>query len=199
MEDITAESCVQALLHGWIARYGVPGDIVTDRGAQFKSSLWQGLGRLLGIQCSNMTAYHPQANGLVERLHRQLKAALMAREQQTNWMTHLPMVLLGIRSAWRKELDCSPTELVFGTTLHLPGEFVESSPTTLPDHDFLHQLRAQMNKITPTQTAHHSTIQRANVTSRSFSCVYPTGCESSPTHSTVSRAIQSAKERRKVF
>ena len=77
--DISADTCIQALMHGWISRYGVPGDIVADRGAQFTSSLWRRLSELFGIKCSNTTAYHPQANGMIERVHRQLKAALMAR------------------------------------------------------------------------------------------------------------------------
>ena len=126
---------------------------MTDRGAQFRSSLWQGLGRLMGIKCTNMTAYHPQANGLVERL----KASLMAREQSTNWMKHLLMALLGIRSAWRPELGGSPAELVFGTSLHLPGEFVEGTGNSFPDHDFLSRLKTQMNSLTPSQTVHHGT------------------------------------------
>ena len=84
LPDITTDTCVRALLLHWIARYGVPGDIVADRGAQFTSSLWRRLHDLFGIQCNNTTAYHPAANGLVERLHRQLKAALMARDEEAN-------------------------------------------------------------------------------------------------------------------
>ena len=78
LADITADSCVEGLLHGWIARYRVPDDLVADRGAQFTSALWWQVHDLFGISCSNTTAYHPQANGMIERIHRQLKAALMA-------------------------------------------------------------------------------------------------------------------------
>ena len=105
---------LRALLLHWIARYGVPSDIVADRGAQFTASLWRKLCELFGIQTNTTTAYHPQGNGMVERLHRQLKAAIMAREEKADWMEHLPLVLLGIRSAWRADLDGSPTELTFG-------------------------------------------------------------------------------------
>ena len=76
------------------------------------SDLWKQLSELLGIKINMTTAYHPMANGLVERLHQQLKASIMARSATANWMEHLPMVLLGIRSAWRTELECSPAELV---------------------------------------------------------------------------------------
>ena len=53
----------------------------------------------------------------------------MARaEFDTSWMHHLPMVLLGIRTAWRTDLDCSPSELVYWTTLTVPGLLVGDSP-----------------------------------------------------------------------
>ena len=42
---------------------------------------------------------HPQANGIVERFHRQLKAALKARLVGPEWIDELPLVLLGLRSA----------------------------------------------------------------------------------------------------
>ena len=35
----------------------------------------------------------------------------------------LPLVLLGIRSVLRQDLQCSVAELVYGTSLRLPGEF----------------------------------------------------------------------------
>ena len=37
---ITAELVAQAFLNGWIARFGIPFNIITDRGRQFKSKLW---------------------------------------------------------------------------------------------------------------------------------------------------------------
>ena len=116
----------QALIRHWISKFDVPGDITSDRGRQFTSQLWQDLNRLLGIASHNTTAYHAQANGLIERMHRQLKAALECRLKGTNWMNELPMVMLGIRTAWREDINCSPAQLVYGTDLHLPGAFFEA-------------------------------------------------------------------------
>ena len=79
LPDAHASTCVSALLYHWVARFGVPEDIVSDRGRQFTSNLWSELNKLLGIDTNTTTAYHPQANGMVERLHQQLKAALKAR------------------------------------------------------------------------------------------------------------------------
>ena len=76
LPNITAPTVAQAFVSGWIARFGTPSTITTDRGAQFESDLFAQLMRLLGSHRVRTTAYHPAANGLVERFHRQLKAGL---------------------------------------------------------------------------------------------------------------------------
>ncbi|GFN96959.1 Pol polyprotein [Plakobranchus ocellatus] len=73
LPDAHASTCATALLYHWMARFGVPEDITSDKGRQFTSSLWTQLIHLLGVEANTTTAYHPQANGMVERLHRQLK------------------------------------------------------------------------------------------------------------------------------
>ena len=155
LAEIKAEDCAKAFLHQWISRYGVPGDITSDRGRQFTSQLWSSLNNLLGISTNNTTAYHPQANGLVERMHRQLKAALKARLNSPTWMTELPMVMLGIRTAWREDIDCSPADLVYGTSLHLPGEFFQAPRTSTLPPGFLHDLQETMQSVLPTKPNYH--------------------------------------------
>ena len=60
--------------------------------------------KLLGTKRICTTAYLPIANGLVERFHRQLKAALKVQPNADNRVDHLPMVLLGIRTALKEDL-----------------------------------------------------------------------------------------------
>ena len=82
--------------------------------------------KLLGTKRIPTTAYHPIANGLVERFHHQLKSALKAKPMANiyYWADHQPMVLLGIRTALKEDLHCTAAELVYGTALRLPAEFV---------------------------------------------------------------------------
>ena len=157
MADATAASCARALISHHIARFGVPADITSDRGPQFTSNLWTALWTLLGAQLHRTTAYHPQANGVVERLHRQLKAALKARLVGPAWMDELPLVLLGLRSAPKEDLGCAPAELVYGTTIRLPGEFFETSTASHEPaaSELLTQLRTTMATLRPKQTSHH--------------------------------------------
>ena len=72
-------------------------------------------------------AYHPIRNGLVERFHRQLKAALKCSQDPTHWTKALPMVLLGIRTTLKQNLKCTTAEMVYGTTLRIPTEFFSHS------------------------------------------------------------------------
>ena len=70
-------------------------------------------------------SYHPQSNGMVERFHRQLKAAIMAHESPNPWTITLPAVLLGVCSAVKERLGRSAAEMIYGTTLRLPGQFTQ--------------------------------------------------------------------------
>ena len=102
LSSISAESCVCAFLATWVSRFGVPAIITSDRGAQLTSSIWASL----GISVSTTTSFHPQSNGLIERFHRSLKAALRSRLASSAWFQHLPLVLLGLRSQGRHQLLC---------------------------------------------------------------------------------------------
>ena len=108
MSNITAETAASTFVSGWIARFRVPSTITTDRGRQFESALWEQMTRLLGIHRIHTTAYHPIANGIVERFHRQLKAALKTYPTPEQWTTSLPIVLLGIRTTLKEDLAALP-------------------------------------------------------------------------------------------
>ena len=157
LPDIMAATVANAFVLGWIARFGVPSTIITDHGMQFESDLWHQLMCLLGTNHIRTTAYHPAANGLVERFHRQLKSGLRT-VPRTQWVDSLPLVLLGIRSCLKEDLRCTTAELVYGTTLRLPGEFFDTSNNrTIPDSlTYVSRLRHTMQQLHPTPTSHHT-------------------------------------------
>jgi len=78
----------------------------------------------LGIKHVLTTAYHPQSNGMVERVHRQIKDALRARGAGPAWHSHLLWVLLGLRATPKEDSAVSSAELVTGTPLVLPGQLL---------------------------------------------------------------------------
>ena len=166
LTDITAESVARAFVFGWIARFGVPSTVITDRGRQFESNLWTQLNCLFGIHRQRTTAYHPAANGMVERFHRQLKSSLKCFANPNLWIDALPLVLLGIRTTLKADLNCTSAELVYGVTLRLPGQlFVQpQTASTLSDPlSYVDHLKEVMQSVQyqPTRTCtkpQHSTF-----------------------------------------
>jgi hypothetical protein len=125
LKNMEACMCVDAFISSWVARFGVPGTVTTDRGTQFTSALWSSTYTSLGIKQVLTTAYHPQSNSMVECVHRQLKDALRVRGAGPAWRSHLPWVLLGLRAASKEDSAVSSAELVTGTPLVLPGQLLQ--------------------------------------------------------------------------
>ena len=129
-----------------MSRFGAPQDITTDQGPQFTSALWAELMSLLGVKALRTTSYHPQCNGMVERIHRVLKERLMSRSAcAADWMLNLPLVLLGLRAATREDAPLSPAHLVYGCPLRLPGDFFRGWPAWPSNQD--HRLRSSTAAI----------------------------------------------------
>ena len=130
LKAMDADACVDALVAGWVARFGVPGRITSDQGRQFTSNVWHQLCERLGTTHIRTSPYHPQANGMVERAHRSLKESLKTRLACVEWPEHLPWVLLGLRAAPREDDGVSSAELVYGAPLTLPAQLAADSETT---------------------------------------------------------------------
>ena len=98
---------------------------------------------LQGTQCMRTTAYHLIANGLVERFHWQLKGVMKCLSDTTHWTKALPHILLGIRTTFKQDCRYTAEELVYGTTLRLPGDYFTSTPTSsqLEPHSYVTQLK----------------------------------------------------------
>ena len=126
LKGTTAEEVLQAFISTWVARYGVPERITSDRGVQFTSSTWADWCQQHGVHHITTTAYHPQSNGMVERLHRQMKEALKARGGARAWSEHLPWVMLGIRATPKDACGVSSGETAFGLKLSVPGQLPAS-------------------------------------------------------------------------
>ena len=76
-----------------------------------------------------------------------VKLSLKARLKSPNWVDELSWVPLGIRTTPKEDFHCSTAELVYGTPLTLPGEFITPSQTSafpLPQH-----IRDEVQKLVP--------------------------------------------------
>ena len=136
--------------------FGVPASLTSDRGSRFTSAVWPELCTRLGIQHSATTAYHPQANGIIEKYHRQIKDALRAGLAGVDWYHHLPWVLLGLRSAPKEDSAVSSAEMVYGSPLTLPGQFLDAPDP--PKQEFIQDNKDKINHKPPPPTNHHNTL-----------------------------------------
>lgn len=97
---------------------------------------------------------HPATNGVVERWHQSLKTAIMCHGTD-KWVDILPTVLLGLRTSYKQESNCSVAEMLYGTTLRLSGEFFVEEDMTSDLQIFVEKFREDMRKVRAIPTNHH--------------------------------------------
>ena len=160
--DITSSTVADAFSYGIVSAFGVPSSITTDNGSQFAGGLWQQLMRTWNIKHHFTTAYHPESNGLVERLHRRLKESLIAlgTEQPDQWFWRLPCTLLAIRTTLKPDIGSSPADLVFGEGLAVPGSLTSQEPSTSEQdnrarQNLLNSMRLEVSRLQPVPTSAH--------------------------------------------
>ena len=76
VQNGSAEAIAEMLEERVFCYFGVPERIHTDQGAQFESKLMAELCALWGVRRSHTTPYHPQANGVLKRVNRNLEDML---------------------------------------------------------------------------------------------------------------------------
>jgi hypothetical protein len=127
--DYTANSTQAAFDEVWLSRYPRPEIIGFDGGSEFKQ-VFDEMRKNYGMKKRVTTAYNPQANGIIERVHLVLADALRTfelqeREMDINdpWASFLASAAFAIRSTYHTTLGASPGQLVFGRDMLLPIKF----------------------------------------------------------------------------
>ena len=154
LSSTTTAEVARAFISGWVTRLGTPLDLTSDRGSQFTSELWNAVAERLGVKLHRTTAYNPKANGMCERFHRSMKAALRATLTDSNWIDRLPWVLLGLRTAPKEDLRASSAELVFCQPLRVPGEFLPNSSAPWSTSAHQSAFRDAASAFAPVPTHH---------------------------------------------
>ena len=117
-KNITAVATAQLLWQNVVKLHGVPRAIYSDRGPQFTTNSWQELWRLTGTKLNYSSAYHPQTQGVVERMNAVVSQTLRCLLHNTNekkkWEIILPTVELVINSLPNSSTGFSPFYLNYG-------------------------------------------------------------------------------------
>lgn len=120
-------------LCNWVFRlYGLPEDILSDRGPQFTSQLWSALFQALNINVSLTSGYHPQSNGQVERLNQELTCFLRSycNQHQDDWACYLLWAEYAQNSLQKEATGLTPFQCILG---YQPPLFPWSGePTNVP-------------------------------------------------------------------
>lgn len=103
------------LVNDVICRYGIPRQLHSDNGTNFKSNLIKNVCEIFGIYQTNTTAYHPEGNGGVERVNGTIMKMLSkAVENKEEWDEELPKILFYYRNSINTTTKYTPSKLFLG-------------------------------------------------------------------------------------
>ena len=124
--DQTAKTIAKFLYGGYISTFGAPAKFLSNRGASFTSSINEELCKILGTKQLWTMPYHPQTNGLVERLHQMIMHMIgkLGEDKIADWPSHLAEIVHAYNAMWSAVTGYSPRYLMFGCRPRLPVKFV---------------------------------------------------------------------------
>lgn len=147
LQNKTAVSVARFIYDDVICRHGCPKIQISDQGREFLNSLNNELYRLTGTQQRVTSAYHPQANGLVERQNRTIKNCILKVLQNNvvKWPSILQGVLFAHRTAQHFSTGYSPFHILYQRDAILPVDVaqIDSSPSS--DSEFEYNNETEIN------------------------------------------------------
>jgi hypothetical protein len=121
--QITADGVPSIYFDYVFPLHGIPRKIISDRGPQFAARSMRALLKWLGIDAGLTTAYHPQANGQVERKNQEVEAylRLFIDKRQDDWVDLLPTAKFVINSRLNSAMGILPLSCY--TVIHRTSRF----------------------------------------------------------------------------
>ena len=126
MRNQEAATVARLLVDKVFCVHGMPKQILTDRGPNFESGLFQEICKRLSIDKVRTTAYKPSTNGNIERYHSTLNSMLakLVDDNHRNWDDLLPAVAFAYRSSVQETTGFSPYFLMHGREARIPADLV---------------------------------------------------------------------------
>nr|XP_061779417.1 uncharacterized protein LOC133570739 [Nerophis lumbriciformis] len=153
LHSISAKSMAQALFQV-ISRVGIPKEILTDQGTSFMSRTIKELYGLLGIKAIRTSAYHPQTDGLVERLNKTLKTMIrkVTHKDKPNWDKWLEPLMFAMREVPQASIGFTPFDLLYGRrprgVLDIIKESWEEGPSSSKNEiQYVMDMRAKYHTV----------------------------------------------------
>ena len=174
--NCTAETAGKFLVEKVILQYGVPRQLLTDRGTHFMSNVFKAITSRCGANHITTTTYHPQCNGLTERFNATLVGSIgtYVNQQQSDWDDFLPYATFAYNTCKQSTTQMEPFKLMYGREAILPFD-APSSITKLPtSNDYYSQLIKFLKEAK--STAWYNIKQRQNI----YKKTYDTGRQDLP-------------------
>ncbi|MBW0553605.1 hypothetical protein O181_093320 [Austropuccinia psidii MF-1] len=141
-KEDTAMDTALLLWNNIISTYGVPKIIISDRDPNFKSEFWTNFYYMPGIELAFSTAYHPQTDGLVERMIQTMEDILRRfcaygmeykdHEDYTHdWVTLLPEIQLAYNTSQHSTTGKTPSLVEKLWNPLLPGDHLRKNLLTI--------------------------------------------------------------------
>ena len=130
-----APTIAKAVFEEWICRRGVMHQLISDGGKEFANSILDELCKLMNAKKHVVTAYHPMANGQVERFNRDMRKYLMTTlDDTTDWVAFLKPLQFAHNTAVSKSTHFTPHYLTFLDHARLPDTLSHSNVTYSPSY-----------------------------------------------------------------
>jgi hypothetical protein len=122
-QEATAEGAITTLRDKWVAKFGAPLAVLSDRGAQFTSTKFKDfITKGLKARLYFTSVEYPQGNGINESAHRILETAIRTNASKIARMQDLLNDATLLHNVTpNKSIGDTPSSLMFGIDLHLPG------------------------------------------------------------------------------
>jgi hypothetical protein len=128
--DKTAITVAEVVETTWLTRYPRPSQLTYDRGSEFLAEFATMIVKDYGIIKKPISTRNPQANAIIERLHKTLGNMIRTFElneievpEKEPWKGILAAIMYAIRSTYHTTLKATPMQLVFGRDAMLNIKF----------------------------------------------------------------------------
>ena len=167
LTDQEAPTVARAFLNEFVSRYGVPYVIHIDQGTNFESNLFKEICKLLKIEKTPTSPYHPQCDGQVERMNRTLVELLSINvpNPTDNWDLDLGLTLLAYRSAVQSSTGFTLYYLLYGKEMRLPLDMIYRPPSQdFSRTQYAQEIRLFWNVLTTLQGANFNFLMNVKKT-----------------------------------
>ena len=122
VQNLSANTSAKAFLNNFVVHYGIPLRVHSDQGGAFESKLAKEMCKLLEMEKSRTTAYHPEGNGMTERFNRSLLNMLGTLEPRSklDWKSQVAPLVHAYNCCPHAATGYSPYFLMFGRHPNLP-------------------------------------------------------------------------------